>query len=150
MTRFLNYTAVDPTINWERIDVIRQRLTKRQASLCSQRAVFYTQSFQESEVEPYIVRKAKAFAYTLEHMDLYIEPDSLFFGNQASKSFAAPIFPEYSIDGSLTSSMEETEPLHSNKGLATDLNAMKRQKKRSTPSNLIGKERPIKIKFKPI
>ena len=75
MTRFLNYTAVDSTINWERIDTIRQRLTKRQASLCSQRAVFYTQSFQESEGEPYIVRKAKAFAYTLEHMDLYIEPD---------------------------------------------------------------------------
>ncbi|WP_304726919.1 glycyl radical protein [Dubosiella newyorkensis] len=98
MTRFLNYTAVDSTINWERIDTIRQRLTKRQASLCSQRAVFYTQSFQESEGEPYIVRKAKAFAYTLEHMDLYIEPDSLFFGNQASKSFAAPIFPEYSIE----------------------------------------------------
>lgn len=150
MNRFLNYTAVDPTINWERIDTIRQRLTKRQASLCSQRAVFYTQSFQESEGEPYIVRKAKAFAYTLEHMDLYIEPDSLFFGNQASKSFAAPIFPEYSIEWVIDEldGRNGATPFEQRTGDRFECDEA--TKKRSTPSNLIGKERPIKIKFKPI
>lgn len=58
----------------------------------------YTEFFKTSEGQPYILRKAKAFAYTLRNMDIYIENDSLIFGNQASRNFAAPIFPEYSID----------------------------------------------------
>ena len=45
-----------------------------------------------------ILRKAKAFKKTLENMTIYIEPDSLIVGNQASRNFAAPVFPEYSID----------------------------------------------------
>jgi pyruvate-formate lyase len=68
------------------------------ASLCSQRALLYTESFGQTENEPYILRKAKAFAHTLDHMSIFIEADSLIFGNMASKNFAAPIFPEYSMD----------------------------------------------------
>lgn len=70
----------------------------RKASICSERAVLYTESFRQTEGEPYVVRKAKAFAHTLRHMSIYIEKDSLIFGNQASRNFAAPVFPEYSID----------------------------------------------------
>lgn len=81
----------------ERTKRLREKMEKRKATICAQRAVLYTQSFQQTEGEPYILRKAKAFAYTLEHMTIYIEPDSLIFGNQASQNFAAPIFPEYSI-----------------------------------------------------
>ncbi len=81
----------------ERTKRLREKMEKRKATICAQRAVLYTQSFQQTEGEPYILRKAKAFAYTLEHMTIYIEPDSLIFGNQASHNFAAPIFPEYSI-----------------------------------------------------
>lgn len=81
----------------ERTKRLREKMEKRRATICSQRAVLYTRSFQQTEGEPYILRKAKAFAYTLEHMTIYIEPDSLIFGNQASQNFAAPIFPEYSI-----------------------------------------------------
>lgn len=81
----------------ERTKRLREKMEKRKATICSQRAVMYTRSFQQTEGEPYILRKAKAFAYTLEHMTIYIESDSLIFGNQASHNFAAPIFPEYSI-----------------------------------------------------
>lgn len=81
----------------ERTKRLREKMEKRKATICAQRAVLYTRSFQQTEGEPYILRKAKAFAYTLEHMTIYIEPDSLIFGNQASQNFAAPIFPEYSI-----------------------------------------------------
>ncbi len=81
----------------ERTKRLREKMEKRKATICAQRAVLYTRSFQQTEGEPYILRKAKAFAYTLEHMTIYIEPDSLIFGNQASHNFAAPIFPEYSI-----------------------------------------------------
>lgn len=71
---------------------------KTKASICSERALLYTQSFQQTEGQPYILRKTKAFAYTLDHMSLYLRPHCPFFGNQASRDYAAPIFPEYSID----------------------------------------------------
>ncbi len=83
--------------DFERIDRLREKMQKRKASICSQRALLYTQSFQTSEGQPYIIRKAKAFAHTLANMDIYIEEDSLIFGNMAKQNFAAPIFPEYSI-----------------------------------------------------
>lgn len=76
---------------------LRKRMEKRKATICSERAVLYTESFQQTENESYILRKARALAHTLKHMTIYIEPDSLIFGNQASSNFAAPIFPEYSI-----------------------------------------------------
>lgn len=96
MHDFIVYEPKD--INIVRLRHLQKRMQNRKASICSQRAVLYTASFKQSEGEPYILRKAKAFAYTLRNMDIYIEPDSLIFGNQASRNFAAPIFPEYSID----------------------------------------------------
>jgi pyruvate formate-lyase/glycerol dehydratase family glycyl radical enzyme len=81
-----------------RIDRLRKIMLDTKASLCSQRALLYTESFGQTENEPYILRKAKAFAHTLDHMSIFIEADSLIFGNMASKNFAAPVFPEYSMD----------------------------------------------------
>ena len=98
MKELLEYTIIEKDIDMERVHRLQQKMEKRQASICSQRASLYTESFKQTEGEPYILRKAKAFAHTLEHMNIYIEEDSLIFGNQASKNFAAPIFPEYSID----------------------------------------------------
>ena len=98
MKSFLFYKPCSNDTDWERLDRFRRYMEKRSASICSERALFYTESFQSTEGEPYIIRKAKAFAHTLAHMTIYVEPDSLIFGNQASRNFAAPIFPEYSID----------------------------------------------------
>jgi pyruvate formate-lyase/glycerol dehydratase family glycyl radical enzyme len=81
-----------------RIDRLRKIMLDTKASLCSQRALLYTESFKQTENEPYILRKAKAFAHTLDHMSIFIEADSLIFGNMASKNFAAPVYPEYSMD----------------------------------------------------
>jgi len=95
---FLIYQPKGTDTDWERISRLRMRMEKRSASICSERALLYTESFRTTEGEPYILRKAKAFAHTLKHMTIYIEKDSLIFGNQASRCFAAPVFPEYSID----------------------------------------------------
>ena len=94
-----DYLILSPKeLDWERLARLQKRMQNRKASICSQRALLYTESFQQTEQDPYILRKAKAFAHTLTHMDIYLEEDSLIFGNQASRNFAAPIFPEYSID----------------------------------------------------
>ncbi len=98
MLRYLEFQPQNEDIDLERIERLHRKMQKRKASICSERALFYTESFQKTEGEPYILRKAKAFAHTLRNMTVYIEPDSLIFGNQASRNFAAPVFPEYSID----------------------------------------------------
>ena len=98
MRNFLEFIPQTDDIDLSRIDRFQKKMSNRVASICSERAVLYTESFKQTEGEPYILRKAKAFAHTLAHMTVYIEPDSLIFGNQASSNFAAPVFPEFSID----------------------------------------------------
>jgi len=85
------------TIDFKRIDRLRKIMQNRKASLCSERAKIYTEVFKETEEEPMILRKAKGLSKTLNDMSIYHLDDSLIFGNQASRNFAAPIFPEYSI-----------------------------------------------------
>ena len=98
MRTFLEFVPETNEIDMERIGRLQNRMACREASICSERALLYTESFKQTEGEPYILRKAKAFAHTLANMTVYIEPDSLIFGNQASRNFAAPVFPEFSID----------------------------------------------------
>lgn len=97
MKTFLEFVPRNDDIDLERIHRLQQVMEKRTASICSERAVLITESFRTTESEAYVLRKAKAFAHILENMTIYIQDDSLIFGNQASRNFAAPIFPEYSI-----------------------------------------------------
>ena len=96
--KFLEFVPQTDEIDMERIERFHKKMQNRKASICSERALLFTESFQQTEGEHYTLRKAKAFAHTLRNMTIYIEDDSLIFGNQASKNFAAPIFPEFSID----------------------------------------------------
>jgi len=93
----LEFQPQNQDLDLLRIARLRTSMQHRIASLCSERVLLVTESFQTTEGEDYLLRKAKAFAHTLKHMTIYIEKDSLIFGNQASCNFAAPIFPEYSI-----------------------------------------------------
>ena len=80
-----DYLILSPKeLDRERLARLQKRMQSRKASICSQRALLYTESFQQTEQDPYILRKAKAFAHTLTHMDIYLEEDSLIFGNQAT------------------------------------------------------------------
>lgn len=95
---FLSFEKTSNDCDFDRIERVQQRMNSRKASLCPERAEIITEVFKNTEGEPHIIRKAKAFAETLKHMTIYIEKDMLIFGNQASTNFAAPIFPEYSYD----------------------------------------------------
>lgn len=95
---FLSFVPQDQTIDYERIDRMQKKMTDRKASICPERAEIITEVFRETEDDPMIVRRAKAFARILEKMSIYIEEDALIVGNQASANFAAPVFPEYSYE----------------------------------------------------
>ena len=120
--------------DFARIDRMRKKMQKREASICAQRAVLYTQSFKLSENEPYIIRKARAFAHTLENMDIYIEEDSLILGNMASRNFAAPIFPEYSIAWVIN----ELDEFAKRKGDVFQIDELSKQQLRSIESYWTG------------
>jgi len=67
-------------------------------SVCAERAILVTRSYQDHEQDPVILRRAFSLQAVLENMHIFIEPQALLAGNQASSHRAAPVFPEYAMD----------------------------------------------------
>lgn len=97
MNKLLYFKPTNNDCDFERISRLQNMMYHRKATLCYERAEIYTRVYKETENEPMIIRRAKAYKAYLEEMTIYIEPDSIIVGNQACRNFAAPIFPEYSI-----------------------------------------------------
>ena len=106
--KLLSFVPQNQDCDFVRIERLQDKMYHRKATLCAERAEIYTEVFQKTEGEAMVLRKAKAFHETLSRMSIYIEPDSLIVGNQACRNFAAPIFPEYSIDW-IVEEMDEFE-----------------------------------------
>ena len=81
-----------------KVQKVRKDLMATTPAICPERALLITESYSQSEGQPYVLRKAKALKNILANMSIYIEDDQLIVGNQASQNRAAPIFPEYSFD----------------------------------------------------
>ncbi|MEG1426447.1 MAG: pyruvate formate lyase family protein, partial [Oscillospiraceae bacterium] len=82
----------------ERIKNFRESLISTPSRICSQRAVLTTEAYRKYGCEQVDVLRARVLENVLTHMDIYIEPETLLVGNQASENRAAPIFPEYAMD----------------------------------------------------
>lgn len=63
-----------------------------------ERAIFTTESYAEHEAKPLAIKRALMLDNILSNMTIYIEPESILAGNQATANCAAPIFPEYAMD----------------------------------------------------
>lgn len=98
MTELLRFKPTNNDCDFERIEKLQAKMNARTPTICPERAEIITRSFQKTEGEPIVIRRAKAFADILDEMTVYIEPDMLIVGNQASANFAAPVFPEYSYE----------------------------------------------------
>jgi len=66
-------------------------------TFCLDRARLVTESYQETESLPMIIRVAKSFEKCLKEMRIYIKPKELIVGNLASKPKATPIYPEFGV-----------------------------------------------------
>jgi len=84
--------------NGRRVKRVREALLHTTPGVCSERALLITDSYKATEDEPIIIRRAKAFDKILSEMTIFIEPEQMIVGNQASELWAAPIFPEYSFE----------------------------------------------------
>jgi len=77
---------------------MRERLLAAQPTVCTERAVFTTNSYIEHEQEQVVLKRAYMVDAVLRNMSIYIDPDAIIVGNQACSDRAAPIFPEYAMD----------------------------------------------------
>jgi len=84
-----------------RIKSLSSVILDAKPEICFQRAVLLTASYQETEGEPAVIRRAKGLANILDKMTLYILDDELIVGNLAGKPMGAPFFPEYGWEKSL-------------------------------------------------
>jgi formate C-acetyltransferase len=64
-------------------------------SICADRSVLVTDSYQKTEAMPAVLRQAKAFEKVLSEMPLWIQDGELIVGNIASRPRGAFLFPEY-------------------------------------------------------
>jgi pyruvate formate-lyase/glycerol dehydratase family glycyl radical enzyme len=81
----------------ERTKNLKGTLLATVPKICPERARLYTQSWQETDGEPIVVRRAKALEKVLTDMTIFIRPGELIVGNHASDVRAAPLFPEFSV-----------------------------------------------------
>jgi len=89
------YTSA--AVRTERADKLRQSLLATVPKVSSERIRYYTQSFQEHEPEPVILKRAQAFSTMLAKMNLYILDEELIVGNTCQYPRGVEVFPEYEI-----------------------------------------------------
>ena len=65
----------------ERIDRLIAHLFAKMPEIESARAKLITESYKETENEPIIIRRAKAFAHILENIPIIIREDELVVGS---------------------------------------------------------------------
>lgn len=85
-------------VSTQRIQDFREALLSVQPAVCTERAIYTTEAYQENNEKQVVLKRAYMLKNVLEKMSIYIEPQTLLAGNQASSNRAAPIFPEYAMD----------------------------------------------------
>lgn len=81
-----------------RMQALRDQLIDKVPEVCVERALITTESYKKNSNQPLAIKRALMLKDILENMSIYIEPETLIAGNQASANRNAPIFPEYAMD----------------------------------------------------
>lgn len=80
-----------------RMKQFREELINTKAKVCVERAVITTRVYKENMDQPLALKRAIMLREVLAGMSIFIEPQTMIAGNQASENRAAPIFPEYAM-----------------------------------------------------
>jgi len=78
----------------ERISRLNKKVRDTTATVCLDRARLITEFYSQPTMEPFILRRARAFQYVLENKKIFIDDDSILAGHSASRIRAVPLFPE--------------------------------------------------------
>ena len=82
----------------ERIGRLVENLYKKMPEIEADRAVLLTESYRNTEGEPIILRRAKAFAHILENIPITIRDEELIVGSATQAPRGCQTFPEYSFE----------------------------------------------------
>lgn len=80
-----------------RMKNFREELLNAKPQVCVERAVITTDTYKANQNQPLAIKRARMLKNILEQMTIFIEPQTLIAGNQASANRSAPIFPEYAM-----------------------------------------------------
>ena len=94
MSRFYN-GYIDKT---ERITHLVNHLFEKMPEIEADRAVLVTESYKQTEAEPMIMRRAKAFDNICRNIPIIIRPEELIVGSATIAPRGCQVFPEYSFE----------------------------------------------------
>ncbi len=92
--RKYNSTKIPKT---ERITRMVEHLFAKMPEIESARAKLITESYQQTESEPEVMRKAKAFAHILANIPIIIRPEELIVGSTTLSPRGCQTYPEFSF-----------------------------------------------------
>jgi pyruvate formate-lyase/glycerol dehydratase family glycyl radical enzyme len=78
----------------QRIQSMKDNLFKEKRQISLERALLYTESYQQTEGLPTIIRRAKAVEYILEHVEISIREGELLVGNRTVRPRSGILSPE--------------------------------------------------------
>ncbi len=88
----------EPLPRSPRIPKLVEALYERMPEIEADRAVLLTESYKQTEGEPIITRRAKAFAHILENLPIVIRDNELIVGSATIAPRGCQVFPEYSFE----------------------------------------------------
>lgn len=88
----------EPIAKSPRIDRLKNALFEKMPQIEADRAVLLTESYMETEGEPIITRRAKAFSHILRNIPITIRDEELIVGSATRQPRSCQVFPEYSFD----------------------------------------------------
>ena len=82
----------------DRIERLKANLFKQMPQVEADRAVLLTQSYMQTEGEPTVLRRAKAFKNILDYLPITIRDEELIVGSNTKRPRSCQVFPEFSFD----------------------------------------------------
>lgn len=81
-----------------RIERLKEELFRKMPQIEADRAVLLTESYMQTEGEPIVTRRAKAFKNILDNIPITIRPDELIVGSATVAPRSCQVFPEFSYE----------------------------------------------------
>ncbi len=81
-----------------RIERLKEELFRKMPEIEADRGVLLTESYMQTEGEPIVMRRAKAFSHIMEHLPITIRPDELIVGSATVSPRSCQVFPEFSFE----------------------------------------------------
>lgn len=78
----------------KRIQKLSEKVRDTPVTICLDRARLITNFYKEPSMEPFMIRRAKSFAYVLRNKQIFIDDDSIMAGHLGSRLHSAPLYPE--------------------------------------------------------